>query len=282
MGFFRIFKRRNIRLSAEGITAGKQIYRAVNILTSISHGVTSLTDIAENCQLNKATAYRLLKILEKTNMVKQDSMSRQYMLGRLFTQFVSAPLVPHRYLIRCADAELKHLATFTQETVHLDIMNGISDMILTSIPSTHVLRIVEETRESDYLHAGATGKVLLSQLDNKDLRIALKHAHLKQFTEHTVVHADELMVQIKRIREQGYGISFNERIMGVVAICTPINNYVVPAVISVLGPEDRLKPRINEILTEMKKSCTNICRSLQELPEVDGVNSTEVTQGALG
>jgi IclR family transcriptional regulator, KDG regulon repressor len=251
-------------LDIENVTAGKSIFRAVKIITSISQGVVSVTDIAEACNLNKATVSRLLKVLENTDLVKKDPISHQYMIGSLFTQFISAPLLAHGFLIRCANKEMRHLADETQETVHLDILRGISVFKLKSIPSTHVLRIVEENQESDDLHVGSTGKVLLSQLNNKDMRIALKHANLTAYTENTITHVEELMLQIKRIREQGYGISCGERIEGVVSISTPISDYVVPAAISILGPQDRLKPRINSILSEMKNSCTNISETLRE------------------
>jgi DNA-binding IclR family transcriptional regulator len=250
-------------LDIEKVTAGKSIFRAVKILTSISQGVVSGTDIAEACNLNKATVSRLLKVLEQANLVKKDPISHQYMIGSLFTQFISAPLLAHEFLIRCANKEVRHLAEETKETVLLDILRGTSVFKLKSIPSSHVLRIVEENQESDDLHVGATGKVLLSQLNNKDLRIALKHANLKAYTENTITHVEELMLQIKRIREQGYGISFGERIEGVVSISAPISNYIVPATISILGPQDRIKPRINPILSEMKKSCANISEILR-------------------
>ena len=251
-------------MDIEDATTGKSIFRAVKIITSISQGVASVTEIAEACNLNKATVSRLLKVLEKTNLVKKDPLSHRYMIGNLFTQFISAPLSAHEFLIRCANKEMRHLADETQETVHLDILRGTSVFKLKSIPSTHVLRIVEENQESDDLHVGSTGKVLLSQLNNKDLRIALKHANLKAYTENTITHVEELMFQIKRIREQGYCISIGERIEGVVSISTPVSNYVVPAAITILGPLDRIKPRINSILSEMKKCCTNISEAIQE------------------
>jgi len=61
------------------------------------------------------------------------------------------------------------------------------------------------------------------------------------------------MVQIKRIKEQGHAVSFGERISGAVSISVSINNYIVPAALTVLGPQDRIRPRVNEILNEMKK-----------------------------
>jgi IclR family transcriptional regulator, KDG regulon repressor len=259
-------------MSPATVTTGKTIIRAVSIISCISGGINSVTGIGETCSLNKATVHRLLKVLEKTNLVREDPVSRLYMLGSLFTQFVSAPLVPHEYLIRCADREMKRLARDTQESVHLDILSGTYDMILKSIASTRVLRIVEETRESDYLHAGATGKVLLSQLNDKDLRVALKYTHFKHFTDKTVIQADELMAQIKQIRQEGHAISIGERISGVIAISVPVKKYVVPAAISILGPQDRLNPEIDHILKEMKQSCAIISKEIQELSDFNEVD----------
>ena len=255
-------------------TSGKSIFRAVNILSCIGQGATSITDISEACNLSKATVHRLLSVLAETRLVQYNSITHQYLLGTLFIQFLSNPQVTHAYLIRCTDGEMKHLAELTQDAVHLDIMSGMCNMLLRAIPSRHALRIVEEIGENEYFHAGATAKVLLSQLNETDLKIALKNIKFIPFTENTIVHADELMVQIKRIKEQGHAVSFGERISGAVSISVSINNYIVPAALTVLGPQDRIRPRVNEILNEMKKSSAIISQSIQGCLEIKKVDKS--------
>ena len=150
--------------------SGKSIFRAVDILTCIGQGATSITDVSETCKLSKATVHRLLNVLAETGLVQYDQINHQYLLGTLFIQFLSKHQVTHAYLIRCADGEMKRLAELTQDAVHLDVMSGMYNMLLRAVPSKHALRIVEEIGENEYLHAGATAKVLLSQLNDIDLK----------------------------------------------------------------------------------------------------------------
>jgi DNA-binding IclR family transcriptional regulator len=117
--------------------SGNSIFRAVNILTCIGQGATSITDIAETCNLSKATVHRLLKVLAETQLVHHDPINRQYILGTLFIQFVSKPQITHAYLNICAYGEMKRLAELTQDTIHLDIVSGLHDVVLKAVPSKH-------------------------------------------------------------------------------------------------------------------------------------------------
>lgn len=253
-------------------TSGKSISRAVDILGCVGNGINSVTAIAENCKLSKATVHRLLNVLIENHLIRKDPISRQYFLGHFITQLLSKPQVTHEYLIRCASEDMVHLASVTQETINLDILSGFSDVLVKSIPSKHTLRIVEENTIIDPLHAGACGKVLLAQLDNKELKTALKYIKLESLTENTITHKEELALQIKRSREQGYTISYGERFSGVICICTPIYNYTVPAALSAIGPEARVKPRIAEILDELKKSSAAISEKIKVTLQTSRVN----------
>jgi DNA-binding IclR family transcriptional regulator len=259
-------------LGTQKSASGKSILRAVDILTRIGQGATSITEISETCNLSKATVHRLLNVLVETHLVQHDQINHQYLLGTLFIQFLSNHQITHEYLIRCADGEMKRLAELTQDTVRLDIISSLNDILVKSIPSKHSLRVVHEIIENEYLHAGSIGKVLLSQLTETDLKIALKNINFIPFTENTIVHADELKVQIKRIREEGYAVSFSERISGALSISTAIANYVVPAALTVLGTQDRMRPRINEILNEMKNSTIIISKNIQECFKIKNMN----------
>ena len=44
-------------------TAVRSVYRSANILTCLSNGISTITDISVACKLNKATVHRLLKAL---------------------------------------------------------------------------------------------------------------------------------------------------------------------------------------------------------------------------
>lgn len=226
----------------------KPIFRTAAILNCLSNGVTSITDISKSCDVNKSTLHRLLKALNKAGITMQDTISRRYYIGPTVTQVISKPYVNHEHLVSCAINEMQSLAEYTCENVGLNILIGLKSILLYEIPSVHEFQLVIKNKIVTDLHAGASSKVLLSQLNDKELEIAMINLKFEQITEHTTTSKEELLAQLIRIRQQGYAITYGERIPNGVSIAASINNYLLPVSLSVIGPESRLKTRINDYL----------------------------------
>lgn len=234
------------------------IAHATGILTCISHDTHALTDIARQCNLGKSTVHRVLKLLEQSRLVVQDAMNRRYYLGSLITQLAANPITTHEYLIMCANEEMKHLSKMSEETVTLDIMIGVQHFSLYEIPSQHDLRVTQESSMSGPWQAGASVKVLLSLLNDKQLKTALDSLNITRATERTVTSQEQLTAQVKEIRQQGYAVSYGERVPGAMCVSVPIKNYSLPVALSVVGPESRLRPREKEVIAELKSSSARI------------------------
>ena len=234
----------------------QSISRAADVLKCIASGINSVTDIADHCGCSKSTAHRLLQTLVEKQLAAQDPLSRKYYLGYLITHLIWRPEITHQYLTICAEEEVNQLAEVTGETVTLGLLVGLRYVRLYSVPSKYDLRVVEAPQKPGLIYAGASRKVLLSLLSNRELKLALNHINLQPVTEHTSVDKDELIARIKQIRQQGYAITSNELTVGSMNIAAPIKKYIAPAVLGILGPESRMKPRTSEFLNYLL-SCTN-------------------------
>jgi IclR family transcriptional regulator, KDG regulon repressor len=253
------------RESSQKATAVKSIYRAASILNCVSNGLNSITDIAECCKLSKSTVHRLLKALGESNLIVQDPVSREYYLGQLITRLISRPQITHEYLIACSNKEMNRLSDITKETICLGILQGLKYTGIREIPSKHQLRVVEaEPNLFSPLYAGAGGKTLLSLLSDKELKITLKNIHLEPITEYTNTDIRILMEQVNLIRQQRYCLTTDEIVMGAMCLAAPIRNYVLPASISIIGPTERLKPKINNFLELLLSGADRISSQLAE------------------
>lgn len=242
----------------------KAVSRSASILSGISDGINTTTAISEYCKVSKSTIHRLLKALVEAQLVTYDPINHKYFVGGLITGLLAKPLITHDYLINHAHEEMKRLLDAAGETVNLSILTGVKCISLHTLPSKNDLRVVEEVREIRSIHAGVAGKILLSQLDSKALKTALKNIELEPVTEYTVTSREELMFQLKRIRQQGYCICSNERIIGAMGIGAPVSNYVMPAALSIVGPEVRMKPRAKELQDALLTSAGRISRSIKK------------------
>jgi DNA-binding IclR family transcriptional regulator len=245
--------------------AVKSISRAASILICLDNGFNTITDIASCCKLSKSTVHRLLKALEETYIVSQDPINHHYYLGPLVTRLSTKQQNTHEYLIISSVEEMKYLADIAEETVTLAVMNGIQYAHLHEILSKHDLRVTEEGRRVRPFFAGATTKVLLSQLNDEELKIAIRNIRITPVTRNTVTDKDILMTQVKKVRRQGYAISKGEAIEGALAISAPIRDYVIPAALSIVGPENRLQPRVASLTEELQASASHISNTMAEI-----------------
>jgi IclR family transcriptional regulator, KDG regulon repressor len=238
------------------------IAHATDILICIGNDFHGLTDIARECNLGKSTVHRVLKLLEQSRFVVQDTINRRYYLGPLLTRLTSNPVTTHEYLIMYASEEMRRLSLVTEETVMLDIMIGTQSFSLFEVPSRHDLKVSQQDTMPGPLLTGASFKVLLSQLNDKQLNTALENITLQRPTERSVTDKEVLKNQIKETRQLGFTVSRGEWINGVMCISFPVINYTLPLSLNVVGPESRLRQREQEVIEEIKKSSSRISASI--------------------
>jgi DNA-binding IclR family transcriptional regulator len=237
--------------------------RIANILRCLSEGKNTATDIARSCNFNIATTHRLLNILKGPDLVSYDSISHRYYLGPLITQLVSNPNTSHQFLIMSTYDEMKHLSSLTEETVNLSGLLGIRVINFYTFPSKFGLRVHEEDDEENKRKSmwplGATQKALLSQVDHGKLMVVLKS--IKNIDD-PLLDIELLKRELEQIRQQGYAISSNKRILGALGLSVPIKNYIIPLSLTVMGPETRLENKLSELIKELMLIAHHISNKL--------------------
>ncbi len=241
-----------------------QIKRTAILLTCISNGISSLSDITEYCRLNKSTVHRLLKALVNSNFVIYNQFSHRYLIGELITKVASKPEVTHEYLIMCARKEMERIADITGETVLLGVLNGQRNLVVQTIGSNFEIRVVENNvyKQVPY-YVGAASYSLFSQLNEEELKIVYKFIKLEQSKNSVIPDMVTLKKCIMEVREKGYAISKSERIAGAMCISVPVRNYFLPANISVLGLEMRMNEQAASIIDLMVTNADRISSNLK-------------------
>jgi DNA-binding IclR family transcriptional regulator len=220
-----------------------QIFRASRIITCISNGVNSLSEIADVCKISKSGTHRILKALEKSRFVIYNPFNRKYLIGDLITRITTKPNINHQYLIVNSNLEMEELANITEETVNLTVLSGLGQVTIRSIPSKYYLRVVEAINPTVFSFGGAISHVLLSQVKDDELDMLLKNRRPEILTSFSITDNEILISEVKKARLQGYCISANERIIGGMCISAPVRNYLVPAALGIMGPEARMKDK---------------------------------------
>jgi DNA-binding IclR family transcriptional regulator len=244
----------------------KTVSHVADILLCLVNGVNTITEIADFCKLSKSTVSRLLKSLSESEFVLKDQFNHRYYLGRLMAKFSSSPYVLHKYLVVCSLREMLRLRDISGETVVLSILVGIQYMNLHQVTSEHELRITADGVTRGPLLLGASAKVLLSQVSNEDLELALKYSEFDRKDGSSIIDKNAFVEKMIQIKQQGYVVTCGESIPGVLGISAPIKNYLCPAALSILGPEDRLRPKMDPLIEEVKISASRISDFVMQMP----------------
>jgi len=213
---------------------------------SLERQQIGLSEFVSLSGMPKANVLRHLSALEKAGFIKQDKENKKYQLG--FKVMELAYLAKKQIKMRDIILPyMKDLKDITGETVCLQVLDGEHGICIERLEPNNNLVYLPPIGSREYLHGGASRKVLLSFLPDERIEDIISKGLFK-LASNTVIDTEQLWQDINAIREKGYSITVSEHVEGVVAISAPIRNDdgSVAASLSVVGPEFRL--------TEEKKS----------------------------
>lgn len=220
----------------------KSLDRAMQVFEylSLSQG-KALTTIATEMGQSPATVYRVLVTLEGRGLVEFDTEDQTWNIG------ANAFVIGSRFLRRTSLVDrarpiLRKLMNDTGETANLGAMRDGSVLFLSQVETHSNIRAFFPPGSLSPMHSSGIGKALLAEMDG-DTFEAWRAAHrLDTFTPHTITDANDLEVDLARIRARGYSIDGEEKNLGMRCIAAPVFDVNAEAVagISVSGPTSRV------------------------------------------
>ncbi|MFH8443914.1 IclR family transcriptional regulator [Streptomyces sp. NPDC018026] len=224
-------------------SAVQSVDRAVSVLEILArHGEAGVTEIAEELEVHKSTAFRLLGVLENRGLVAQEKERGKYYLGAGVLRLAGAAAV--RLDISQEGVPVcRELADELGETANIAVLDDDAAVNVMQARGTASVTAQNWLGRRTPLHATASGKVLLAHLP-PTLREGLLARPLHRFTEHTVTGAAVLRGELETVTGQGYAITQEELEIGLAAVAAPVRSHdgKVIASISVSGPVYRLTP----------------------------------------
>ncbi len=200
-----------------------------------------VSELARCARLSKSTAFRLLGILQRNDLVER--VGSNYRLGiQLFDMGnrVHGPtplLLQERLLPHLAD-----LYELTHETVHLAVLHGTEIVYVNKIHGHRAARTPSRIGARLPAYCTAVGKALLA-FDHDAAEAAIE-AGLSALTEYTLTDADSFRAELRRIRRDGIAYDRQEATLGLTCVAVPIMGPVGRplAAVSVAGADHRFDP----------------------------------------
>lgn len=250
----------------EGERVIQSVQRALTIMEYIAErgNVAGLMEISKGLGINKSTAHGLIATLEKYGYMRQDFKTGKYSLGVKVFELGQA-YITNLDLREIALPYLKELSLTYQETTHLAVLSGEDVVYIEKVDGSRSVGIRSQVGGRNPAYCTGVGKVLLSGLEEQQIRDLYNNSELQKYTSKTVRDLPELLQQIRQVRDRGYAFDSQEFEQDLQCIAAPVqdNSGAIIAAISLSGPASRLlDTQLNEIAVHVVKSAKDISRCL--------------------
>jgi DNA-binding IclR family transcriptional regulator len=221
----------------------QSLERAFAILEEVarSREGINLADLSKAVGLHNSTTFHLVKTMVQLGYVSQARDSKRYRIGaKLFT--LAAGALEENALLGLVTPVLETLTRETGEAGHFAIRSGNDIVVIARTAGSGLLQMVDRTGAQRPAHATALGKVLLSALNDEQIRQFLDAVPPRRFTAKTIVERDALLREIEAVRRKGLAYDDGEFDAEIRCVAVPVRDFAgrVAGAVGISGPVWRL------------------------------------------
>jgi DNA-binding IclR family transcriptional regulator len=231
-------------------TPGGPAYR----LSSVDHALEVLllfrskpalrvSEVAEQLDVARSTAHRLLGMLVHRQFAVQDPATRVYRPGPRLVEIGLAAVGALDVRARMRPY-LAEVAAHTGETASLLVLEGDMVHFIDCIESKRMVRVGSRFDARMPAHATSAGKAMLATLTTDEVLALYPNEKLAMVTERTLATRTQLLAALDRVRAVGFAVNVEESEVGLGAVGMAVLDADgrPGAGITVAGPMQRMTP----------------------------------------
>ena len=241
------------------------VKRAFQILDLVAKRDRRLTisKLSRELGISKSTVCGITKALEGIGAVVRDEKTKRYSLG--LTLFELGRKAHARVDMRDAVRPImEDLMRSTRQTVFLGLRSGDHVSIVDIVESTQDLKITAHIGARLPLLVGATGKIFMASMTESEAIQTIRSMKLRRDTKRSIVDPDRYLAEVRRARERGYAMDYEEYMQGVRAVAAPIrgDGWQMSAIWVVGFTQSMKDENMSAIAVETKDAAAAISRKL--------------------
>ncbi|MBT2655465.1 IclR family transcriptional regulator [Bacillus sp. ISL-18] len=235
-------------------------------LFTLKKPVWGVTEIAHALQISKSTVSRLIIDLLEEEFLQKDG--KKYSLGFSLLS-ISGVITSHLEIHRESKDILKKLVSDLAESAHVAILEGIEITYVHKVECSNPVPLLSSIGKKNPVSCTSAGKVLLA-FGRKNIVNSIIREGLPRMGPNSQTEPEQLIYQLRQIKEQGFSICIDEMHENVVSIAAPVRDYTgeVVAAVSVVGTRDRIQNHeINRFTGRVMKAANEVSLRLGNIPE---------------
>lgn len=219
-----------------------------------------VNELARYLKMPVSSVHRLLATLKIENILEFSDQTEKYRMGSEFIR-MSSIVSNNVDMKRYARPYIEELATRIPHSVYLALYNPQHKKLafVDSIQGSQGLQYVLEIGVLQPIHIAASGKNILANLDQHDISEIIDREIEDDASK------SQIRAELKKIKNEGYAKTFNERKEGALSIGAPIfdaSQKVIGSIICVIPIGDYQEENEVEYISNVKSAASNISHLL--------------------
>ncbi|WP_194291393.1 IclR family transcriptional regulator domain-containing protein [Cumulibacter manganitolerans] len=219
----------------------------------------TLSEVARNAGMTRASARRFLLTLTELGYVERDGdrfslRPTVLQIGRAYLSMLTMPDI--------AEPHMRALASSLGEDVGLVVLDGLDGVVVVECEPGRAADNFVHVGERVPALASASGRVLLAQLPEDELRARTRGQLVPQLTPSTQRDLSAVLETVQAIRRTGYAIVADEYRRGVQSVAMPvyagINQHPAALVVSVRSRSVTHDELVTKVLPQLQHTAHRI------------------------
>lgn len=222
-------------------TPVKSVETAIRLVEALDElEGAGVTELANEVEIAKSTVHDHLQTLEAKGFVVK--VDREYHVGLRFLDHGGRARM-RRKVYRIGKPELRKLADNTGELANLVVEEHGLGVYIDVARGANAVNLDTYIGKREFLHSTAVGKAILAHLSSDHIDSIIDTHGLPAETEQTTTTRDELITELKTIRERGFATDKEERLSGLRCVAAAIvtDEGDILGGVSVSGPASRMQ-----------------------------------------
>lgn len=219
----------------------KTIDKTVRVLDALTErGGARVSELGDELGMPNSTVHAHLAALKRHGFVRTNG--DRYVLGLQFLHYGGAVLAENQ-AYNLIKPKVSMLAEQTGERVQfITEQDGRGVYLYTELKSDAAVKADVRMGKIVDLHTTAAGKAILAHLPEARVDVIVDEYGLEAYTENTITERDDLFAELETIRDRGYSINDEERLLKQMAVGAPVLDRMgdVVGAFSVSGPANRM------------------------------------------
>lgn len=207
---------------------------AARILREFGKHSTQLgvTQLARRVGVGKSTAHRIIWTLVAEGLLEKVENTGLFRLTPTMRALGASAETAQR-LHEAATIPLDQLRTKTTGTLHIAILDGFDVLYVERREGPRAIPVFRAVGTRNAAHVTSSGKVLLAFLPADQQRRLVADMRLTAKTPRTITSRREFLVELAKVRRQGYSENRGESQPGMCSIAAPVRDPLGRVVASV-------------------------------------------------